>query len=82
MHIIRGTVPGVSRLARAPELSKGARQRLKWMGYYLKRGRTTIIMQHWVVGVRGVGGDIDVAVITQTEGFSDIQKKKITGEEI
>ncbi len=42
--------------------------------------RTTIIMQHWVVGVRGVGGAIDVAVITQTEGFSDIQRKKIKGE--
>ena len=44
--------------------------------------RSTIIMQHWVVGVRGVGGAIDVAVITRTEGFLDIQKKKITGEEI
>lgn len=43
--------------------------------------RATIIMQHWMVGVRGVGGDIDVAVITQTEGFSEIRKKKITGEE-
>lgn len=42
--------------------------------------RTTIIMQHWVIGVRGVGGAIDVAVITQTEGFLDIQRKKITGE--
>jgi len=44
--------------------------------------RSTIIMQHWVVGVRGVGGAIDIAVITRTEGFLDIQKKKITGEEI
>lgn len=44
--------------------------------------RSTIIMQHWVVGVRGVGGAIDVAVITQTEGFLEIQKKKIIGEEI
>jgi len=43
--------------------------------------RTTIVMQHWVVGVRGVGGAIDVAVITQAEGFSEIKKKKITGEE-
>jgi len=42
--------------------------------------RTTIIMQHWVVGIRGVGGAIDVAVITQTGGFLDIQRKKITGE--
>jgi len=44
--------------------------------------RTTIVMQHWMVGVRGVGGAIDVAVITQTDGFTDIQKKKITGEEL
>jgi hypothetical protein len=38
-------------------------------------------MQHWIVGVRGVGGAIDVAVITQTDGFAHVQKKKITGEE-
>lgn len=44
--------------------------------------RTTIVMQQWVIGVRGVGGAIDVAVITQTEGFTEIQRKKITGEEI
>lgn len=44
--------------------------------------RTTIVMQHWVMGVRGVGGAIDVAVITQTDGFTEIQKKKIKGEEL
>lgn len=38
MHIIRGTVPGVSRLARTPELPKQARQRLKWIDYYLEHG--------------------------------------------
>lgn len=43
--------------------------------------RTTILMQHWIVGVRGVGGAIDVAVITQTEGFTEIQRKRIAGEE-
>jgi hypothetical protein len=43
--------------------------------------KTTITMQHWLVGVRGVGGAIDVAVITQEKGFSDIQKKEIRGEE-
>lgn len=43
--------------------------------------KATIVMQHWIVGVRGVGGAIDVAVITQAEGFKDIQKKKIKGEE-
>lgn len=43
--------------------------------------RTTITMQHWVVGLRGVGGAIDVAVITPTDGFVDIQRKKIAGEE-
>ena len=39
MHIICGTAPGVSRLARIPELSKRARQRLKWMDYYREQGR-------------------------------------------
>lgn len=43
--------------------------------------RTTITMQHWVVGLRGVGGAIDVAVITPTDGFVDVQRKKIVGEE-
>jgi hypothetical protein len=42
--------------------------------------RTTILMQRWVLGIRGVGGAIDVAVITQTDGFVEIQKKRITGE--
>lgn len=43
--------------------------------------RTTIIMQHWLVGVRGVGGAIDVAVITQSEGIRELQKKSLTGEQ-
>ena len=38
MHIISGTVRGVSRLARTPELTKQARQRLKWLDYYRKEG--------------------------------------------
>jgi hypothetical protein len=37
-------------------------------------------MQHWIVGIRGVGGAIDVAVITQTGGFKEIQRKRIMGE--
>ncbi len=44
--------------------------------------RTTITLQKWLVGVRGVGGFIDVAVITKTEPFSPIQQKKITGEQV
>jgi len=43
--------------------------------------RSTIIMQHWVIGVRGVGGAIDVAVITKAKGFEEVQRKKIRGEE-
>ena len=38
MRIISGAVPGVSRLARLQELSKKARQRLKWFDYYGSRG--------------------------------------------
>ena len=37
MRIISGVVPGVSRLARLQELSKKARQRLKWFDYYNSR---------------------------------------------
>jgi len=38
MKIISGAVPGVSRLARLQELSKKARQKLKWFDYYNSRG--------------------------------------------
>jgi len=39
MRIISGVVPGVSRLSRVQfELSKKARQRLKWFDYYKSRG--------------------------------------------
>jgi len=42
--------------------------------------RTTIAYQRFMVGVRGVGGAIDVATITRTEGFREIQVKQIFGE--
>lgn len=42
--------------------------------------KVTIQIQTWVVGVRGVGGAIDVATITRTDGFKPIQTKKIIGE--
>lgn len=42
--------------------------------------RTTIIMQHWLTTVRGVGGSIDVAVITQEGGLVELQKKQLIGE--
>ena len=44
--------------------------------------RTTIAVQNWIVGLRGVGGPIDVATVTRTEGFSPIQNKTITGERL
>lgn len=43
--------------------------------------RTTIELQSFMVGgVRGVGGAIDVATITRTDGFKAIQQKTIEGE--
>ncbi|MBI3660174.1 hypothetical protein HY230_06850 [Candidatus Acetothermia bacterium] len=42
--------------------------------------RTTINIQNWYVGVRGVGGAIDVATITRIDGFKPIQQKNIVGE--
>ena len=44
--------------------------------------RTTITLQQWQIGVRGVGGAIDVATITQTDGFQPVQQKKIRGESV
>ena len=44
--------------------------------------RTTISVQNWVMGVRGVGGPIDVATITRIDGFKPVQQKSITGERL
>jgi len=43
--------------------------------------RTTIRLQTRTVGIRGVGGAIDVAVITQ-EGFKPVRLKQLSGEEV
>ena len=41
--------------------------------------RTSIEIQTWLVDIRGVGGAIDVATITRTEGFQPVQQKTIVG---
>lgn len=41
--------------------------------------RTTMGIQSFLVGVRGVGGAIDIATITR-DGIREVQVKKITGE--
>jgi hypothetical protein len=42
--------------------------------------RTTAQLQTFLVDIRGVGGYVDVATITRTEGFRAVQQKEITGE--
>jgi hypothetical protein len=42
--------------------------------------RATALLQDWTVELRGVGGAIDVATITRTQGFKAVQLKKISGE--
>lgn len=42
--------------------------------------RATMTIQTFTVGLRGVGGAIDVATITRTAGLQMIQSKSITGE--
>jgi hypothetical protein len=42
--------------------------------------RTTISLQSFYTGLRGVGGMIEVAIITREDGFKPIQRKKIKGE--
>ncbi|MBU0698356.1 MAG: hypothetical protein KKE59_02855, partial [Proteobacteria bacterium] len=42
--------------------------------------RTTIEMQTWMLGIRGVGGAIDVATVTRTNGFKPVQRKEIIGQ--
>ena len=48
MRIISRTVPGSLRLARVPELSRQARQRLKWMEYYQQNeGNARLTCRHF-----------------------------------
>ena len=42
--------------------------------------RTTITAQNFAIGVRGVGGSIEVAAITRTDGLKWVQKKDLHGE--
>jgi hypothetical protein len=42
--------------------------------------RTTATLQQWQVGIRGVGGSIDVATITRTDGFRALKEKHIHAE--
>lgn len=42
--------------------------------------RTTITAQALSVGIRGVGGPIEVATIIRTDGFKYVQRKRIRGE--
>ena len=44
--------------------------------------RTTTTAQNLSIGIRGVGGAIDVAVITKRDGLSIIQQKELTGEKV
>lgn len=41
--------------------------------------QSTATLHRWLVGIRGVGGAIDVATITRTEGFRSVQSKTIRG---
>jgi putative transposase len=47
MHIIRGTSPGALRLARVRELSREARQRLKWMDHYKAQGNAALTCRYF-----------------------------------
>jgi hypothetical protein len=42
--------------------------------------KTTATLQSWTTGTRGVGGAIDVATITRTDGFRAVQEKRIVGD--
>lgn len=42
--------------------------------------QATSTLQRWFLGIRGVGGAIDIATITRTDGLRPIQVKEIIGE--
>lgn len=44
--------------------------------------RTTISAQGLAIGLRGVGGPIDIATISSTKGLEPIQRKNVHGESI
>jgi hypothetical protein len=44
--------------------------------------RTTIELQQWLMYVRGVGGAIDVATITRSEGFKALQIKEVRASKL
>ena len=46
----------------------------------LTAAQTTATLQRWTTATRGVGGAIDVATITRTDGFRAIQEKRIVGD--
>lgn len=41
--------------------------------------QSTATLHKWLVGIRGVGGAIDVATVTRTQGFRSVQSKTIRG---
>lgn len=42
----------------------------------------TAVVQRWTVGIRGVGGAVDVATVTRFVGYEDIKKKTIHARSI
>jgi hypothetical protein len=42
--------------------------------------KTTSQLMQYTTDVRGVGGAVDVATITRTEGYKNVQSKQIRGE--
>ena len=44
--------------------------------------RTTMVAQNLSVGLRGVGGTVEIATITPTEGLQWVQKRQIHGEQM
>ncbi len=44
--------------------------------------RVTITLQGWCIGIRGVGGEIDVATITRIDGFKAVKIKEVTAKRI
>jgi hypothetical protein len=44
--------------------------------------RTTAQLMNYTIGIRGVGGAVDVATITPVEGIANVQHKSIKGERV
>ena len=88
LTLVQAKVPGSDRAALAAEITPISGSAIPYQFLPLQDCidlsvlliRTTGQVLDYQVGIRGVGGSIDVATVTRAEGFRYVQRKEIRGE--